>query len=149
MAGGFPLREGGIMRLLSLIIPASMLWSAAANAQTLPYPRDTPSLSAGAVEPPGLRWIRPDEARQIGGGYDMSNGWTMEVATFPRYIDVRIDDQPPIRLVSVRRYEFVSVGGSIRMAFNLGSWGNEMELRYVPGPPTAGLVVLTARTTQD
>lgn len=137
------------MRLLSLIIPASMLLSAAASAQTLPYPRDTPSLSAEAVEPANLRWIRPDEARQIGGGYDMTNGWSMEVATYPRYIDVRIDDQPPIRLVSVARYKFVSVGGNIRMAFNLGNWGDEMELRYVPAPPAAGLVVLSARTAQD
>lgn len=137
------------MRLLTLIIPASMLLSAATSAQTLPYPRDSPQAATKTPEAPASRWIRPDEARQIGGGYDMSNGWTMEVATFPRYIDVRIDDQPPIRLVSVRRYEFVSIGGGIRMAFNLGNWGNEMELRYMPGPPTAGLVVLTARTTQD
>lgn len=137
------------MRLLTLIIPASVVLSAAASAQTLPYPRDSPSVSADSVEAPGRRWIRPEEARQVGGGYDMSNGWTMEVATFPRYIDVRIDDQPPIRLISVKRFEFVSVGGNIRMAFNLGNWGNEMELRYVPEPGTARLVVLSARTTQD
>ncbi len=138
------------MRLLTLIIPASMLLSAATSAQTLPYPRDSPSVSAGAIKAPeGRRWIRPDEARQIGSGYDMSNGWTMEVATYPRYIDVRIDDQPPIRLVSVGRYKFLSLGGNIQMAFNLGNWGDEMELRYLPEPPTAGLVVLSARTAQD
>jgi hypothetical protein len=137
------------MRILTLIIPASMLLSAATSAQTLPYPRDSPSVSTEAIKDPGRRWIRPDEARQIGGGYDMSNGWSLEVATYPRYIDVRIDDQPPIRLVSVARYKFVSVGGNIQMAFNLGNWGDEMELRYVPEPPAAGLVVLSARTAQD
>lgn len=137
------------MRLLTLIIPASMFLSAATSAQTLPYPRDSPQASAKAPEAPASRWIRPDEARQIGGGYDMTNGWSLEVATYPRYIDVRIDDQPPIRLVSVARYKFVSVGGNIQMAFNLGNWGDEMELRYVPAPPAAGLVVLSARTAQD
>ncbi len=138
------------MRLLTLIIPASILLSAATSAQTLTYPRDCPQAATRTPEAaPASRWIRPDEARQIGGGYDMTNGWSLEVATYPRYIDVRIDDQPPIRLVSVARYKFVSVGGNIQMAFNLGNWGDEMELRYVPEPPTAGLVVLSARMAQD
>lgn len=139
------------MRNLSLLLPASLLLLVTnTGAQTLPYPQpDTAPISTVQVTAPTrVAWIRPDQARQIGGAYEMSNGWHLRVETARRYITATIDDEKPIRLIPVSRYKFVSGDRNVTMEFNRGSWGDEMMMSYVPDRLTAQVVVLSSRMAQ-
>ena len=139
------------MRPLFLLLAASLLVPAAgAGAQQLPYPQSA-SASANTVQvtaPVRARWVRPDDARQIGGDYEMANGWLLRVRTAPYYIDVTIDDQKPIRLTAIARNKFVSGDGNVHMVFAQGMSHDEMTMRYRPDPTLAQVLVLSARVAQ-
>lgn len=139
------------MRPLSLLFPASLLvLAASAGAQQLPYPQSgAATLNTVQVTAPARTyWVRPDDAKQIGGDYELSNGWFMRVKTAPEYIEATIDKQKPIRLAAIARNKFVSADGSVHMVFAQGVWGDEMTMRYRPDPALAQVVVLTSRVAQ-
>ena len=139
------------MRALSLLLPASLLVVASsAGAQTTPYPQPVAETISTVQVVASARhaWIRPAQARQIGGAYDMSNGWYLEVETASRHIDATIDKQPPMRLVPVSRYKFVSGDGNVIMEFAKGSSGDDMVMSYRPSPRMAWIVVGSAPLAQ-
>lgn len=135
------------MRLLSLLIPASLLLLATgAGAQTQPYPRpDTAPLSTVTVTAPSkpIR-LKPDEVKEIAGTYDMANGWRLEVRGKPEYIDATIDTEKPMRLKAVSRNKFVTGDGNVIMEFKQGS-GEDMKLSYVPDPSKPSMVSIPAQ----
>lgn len=135
------------MRLLSLLIPASLLVLATgAGAQTQPYPRpDTAPISTVTVTAPAkaIR-LRPDEVKQIAGTYDMANGWKVEVLGKPEYIDATIDTEKPMRLKAVSRNKFISGDGNVVMEFNQGT-DYDMKLSYVPDPSKPSMVSIPAQ----
>lgn len=139
------------MRPLFLLVSVSLLAPAAGpGAQQLPYPQsDAAALNTVQVRAPvRAMWVRPDDAAQIGGEYDMPNGWLVRVRTAPLYIDVTIDDQKPIRLTATARNKFVSGDGNVNMVFAQGMSHDEMTMRYRPAPALAQVIVLSSRMAQ-
>ena len=139
------------MRPLPLLLPASLfVFAASAVAQTLPYPRtDTQPMSTVQVTAPAKPVkIWPEQARQIRGTYEMSNGWYMDVRPAKRHIDATIDQEKPLRLHAVGAYKFASLDGNVTMEFNRGEWGDEMLMSYVPDPRLAQVVVISSRLAQ-
>lgn len=139
------------MRPLPLLLPASLfVLAASAGAQTLPYPRtDTETMSTVQVIAPAKPVkIWPEQARQIRGTYEMSNGWYMDVRPSKRHIDATIDQEKPLRLHAVGAYKFASLDGNVTMEFNRGEWGDEMLMSYVPDPRLAQVVVISSRLAQ-
>lgn len=134
-----------------LLLPAfPLLLATGANAQTMLYPpADTAPITSVQVSAPGkAARIRPAEARQIVGAYDMSNGWYLRVTPSSRYIEASIDDQPPIRLVATAPYRFVSGDGNVTMDFNRGDDGEDMRMSYVPDLRLGQRVVIESRLAQ-
>jgi hypothetical protein len=143
--------EGKIVRTLSLLLTTSLLVVAStANAQSLPYPKpDTAPISTVQVTAPiKTVWIRDEQARQIAGVYQLSNGWNMKVRTASRYIDATIDSEEPMRLLAMTPDRFVSRDGKVTMDFNRGDAGDEMMMSYVPDTNLAQLVVISAKMAQ-
>ncbi|MGI4844317.1 MAG: hypothetical protein ACRYF7_13475 [Janthinobacterium lividum] len=139
------------MRPLPFLLSVSLFLPAAgAGAQAMAYPPpDTAPISWVQVTAPSTAAPIPSrEARQISGGYEMSNGWYLRVHTGRRYIDTIIDDQPPLRLVPAGPYRFVSGDGNVRMQFKLGGSGDEMEMSYRPDRRLAQRVVIGSRLAQ-
>lgn len=139
------------MRPLSLLLSVSLLLPAAgAGAQAMAYPPpDTAPISWVQVTAPSTApRIATREAQQISGAYEMSNGWYLRVHTGRRYIDTIIDDQPPLRLVPVAPYRFVSGDGKVSMQFKRGAAGDEMLMSYQPDGRLAQRVVLSSRLAQ-
>lgn len=138
------------MRPLFLMLPLSLLLASGAQSQNLPYPpSDDESMQTVQVTaPPRSIRVRDDEARQIAGVYEMSNGWRLNVRTSARYIDASIDRQKPIRLVAVAPYKFASRDGNVTMHFNQGHWGDDMTMSYVPAPRMARIVISSAPLAQ-
>ena len=138
------------MRPLFLLLPMSMLLASGAQSQNLPYPpSDEESMQTVQVTAsPRSRWVREDEARQVRGTYEMSNGWRLNVRTASRYIDATIDQRKPIRLIAVAPYKFASRDGNVTMDFNQGNWGEDMTMSYVPGPRMARIVISSATIAQ-
>ena len=138
------------MRLLSLLIPASLLVLATGvGAQTQPYPLpDTAPISTVTVTAPGkaIR-LRADEVRQIAGTYDMANGWRLEVRGKPEYIDATIDSEKPMRLKAVSKNKFVSGDGNVTMEFNQRT-GEDMKMSYIPDPSKPSMVSIPAQRTK-
>lgn len=136
------------MRTLSLLLTASLLVVASTtSAQSSPYPKpDTAPLSTVQVTAP-IRpvWVRDEQARQIAGVYELSNGWNMKVRTASRYIDATIDSEKPMRLLAITPDRFVSSDGNVTMEFNRGDAGDEMMMSYVPHTNLAQLVVISAK----
>ena len=139
------------MRAPSLL-PATVLLVLASSAggQSLPYPKPDaqamPTVQVTAPFKPAQ--VTSDQARQIKGSYAMSNGWFMDVRTARRHIDATIDRQQPMRLFAVSPYTFSSRDGSVVMHFNLGHWGDEMTMRYVPDQRTAQAVEVSGAMAQ-
>lgn len=138
------------MRPLHLL-PASLLLAASAGAQNLPYPRaDAPSgiSTVQVTAPPKTIRIQPDQVQMITGMYALSNGWYLKVRTGQRHIDATIDNEKPMRLYAVAPYRFSSADGNVKMEFNRGTWGDDMEMSYVPDPRLAQVIVLTSEVAQ-
>ena len=138
------------MRPVSLLFPASLLLLASsAGAQTQAYPyTDGPAMSSVQVTAPArpIR-IRDEQARQIVGAYDMSNGWYLKVRPAVRHIDATIDNQRPMRLLAVAPYKFASADGNVTMEFNRGESGEDMLMTYVD-PRLAQVVVISSTIAQ-
>jgi hypothetical protein len=134
-----------------LLLPASLLvLASSALAQTLPYPRaaDEPISTVQVSAPVKTMLIFPDQADQLDATYAMSNGWRMKVKPSSRSISAVIDNQKPIRLVQVERDKFVSGDGRVTMQFNLGDWGDDMTMSYVPGQDLAQVITISSRMAQ-
>jgi len=134
-----------------LMLPASLLvLASSALAQTTPYPQvaDEPMSTVQVTAPVKPMAIFSDQAQQLAATYDMSNGWRMRVKPSSRFISAAIDDQKPIRLVQVERDKFVSGDGRVTMQFNLGEWGDDMVMSYVPGHDLAQVIVVSTRMAQ-
>jgi len=139
------------MRRFFLLLATSLLVPAAgAGAQQLPYPQPAaaPRNTVQVTAPVRAIWVRPDDARQIGGDYEMANGWFLRVRTAPLHIDVTIDDQKPMRLTAIARNKFVSADGNVHMVFAQGMSHDEMTMRYRPDPALAQVTVLSSRMAQ-
>jgi hypothetical protein len=139
------------MRPLSLLLPASLLLLASsALAQTTPYPQGAaePISTVQVTAPVKGMMIFPDQAEQLAATYDMSNGWRMKVKPSSRFISAVIDNEKPIRLVQVERNKFISGDGRVSMQFNLGEWGDDMTMSYVPGQDLAQVIVVSSRMAQ-
>ena len=137
------------MRPLSLLLPASLLLLASsALAQTQPYPQTAPLSTVQVTAPARTVWIDRDQARELAGSYAMSNGWHLKIRPAVRHIDAAIDDQPPMRLMSVGEDKFVSADGNVTMEFNRGQAGDEMLMSYRPDPRLAQVVVISSRLAQ-
>lgn len=132
----------------SLFSASLFLLASSALAQTTPYPQAAPEpmSSVQVTAPVKAMLIFPDQADQLAATYAMSNGWRLKVKPSSRFISAAIDNQKPIRLVQVERDKFVSGDGKVTMQFNLGEWGDDMTMSYVPGNDLAQ--VITVSTTR-
>ena len=139
------------MRPMSFLFSATLfVLASGASARTMPYPQpDAESGSTVQVRAPAPAvFITEDQARLIDGSYAMSNGWRLKVQTGSRYIDARIDNEKPMRLRAVSEDKFVSRDGSVTMQFNLGEYGDDMTMSYVPDRRLAQVVVISSRMAQ-
>jgi hypothetical protein len=139
------------MRPLTLLLPASLfLLASSAVAQTTPYPQASsePISTVQVTAPVKTMPIFSDQAEQLAATYAMSNGWRMKVKPSSRFISAVIDNEKPIRLVQVERDKFVSGDGRVTMQFNLGDWGDDMTMSYVPGQDLAQVIVVSSRMAQ-
>ncbi|MFC0132593.1 hypothetical protein [Massilia eurypsychrophila] len=139
------------MPLRALLSCASLLMlAAAAGAQTAPYPRpDSAPMSSVQVSAPVRPvLLRAEQARQIAGSYEMSNGWTLKVRPGSRYIDAIIDREQPMRLLAVSPDKFVMGDGNVVMEFNRGDAGEDMLMSYVPDPRLADRVTISSTLAQ-
>lgn len=135
------------MRHLSLIlIPALLVLASGTQAQTL-QPDDP--VAVVQVKPlDGPYRLRNEQARQIAGTYEMSNGWSIDVRPDMRHVDVAIDRNRPLRLLAISPRKFVSGDGNVTMEFSRGNDDNDMTLRYVPGLGMAEVVLTSASFAQ-
>jgi len=139
------------MRILSVLLPTTIFFLATNSvAQTLPYPQnDTAPVTAVVVSAAAAPyWIRKEQARNIAGVYNLSNGWLMKVRPGSRTIDTTIDKQKPMRLLAVSPYKFASGDGRVTMEFNRGDFGEDMIMTYAPDPRYADVIVISSSIAQ-
>jgi hypothetical protein len=118
---------------------------AGASAQSLP---DAAPIATVQVTPAaGTYRLRNEQARQISGLYDMSNGWSVDVRA-ERYADVTIDGDRPMRLLAVSSRKLVSGDGNVTLEFSRGNADSDMVMRYRPAPGLAEIVVRSAQVAQ-
>jgi len=135
------------MRPMSLLfIPALLVLATGTQAQTL-QPDDP--VAVVQVKPfDGPYRLRNEQARQIAGMYEMSNGSSVEVRPDMRHVDVVVDRNRPMRLLAMSPRTFVSGDGSTTLEFSRGNDDNDMTLRYVPGVGLAEVVLTSASFVQ-
>ena len=135
------------MRHMSLmLIPALLVLAPGTQAQTL-QPDDP--VAVVQVKPlDGPYRLRNEQARQIAGTYEMSNGWSIDVRPDMRHVDVVIDRNRPMRLLAISSRKFVSGDGNVTMEFSRGNDDSDMTLRYVPGLGMAEVVLTSAAFAQ-
>jgi hypothetical protein len=139
------------MRTTSVLLPAALiLFASSSGAQTMPYPQeDTAPITTVVVNAAATPFrIKEDQARQIAGTYDLSNGWRMKVSPGSRTISATIDKQKPMRLLAVSPYKFASGDGRVTMEFNRGDFGEDMVMSYAPDPRLADMVVISSSIAQ-
>lgn len=76
--------------------------------------------------------LDPSEAKQIGGTYAMSNGWTVHVTPRMRHVYLSINDGAPIEMFAQTADKFASADGNVATVFNLGPWQDDVIMSYVP-----------------
>lgn len=76
--------------------------------------------------------LDPYEARQVAGAYALSNGWTMRVIPRSGYVLLSINEGRPTRMYAQSANKFASDDGNIAAVFNLGPWGDDVVMSYVP-----------------
>lgn len=137
------------MRNLSILLPATLFVIASSSgAQSMPYPQeDTAPVTTVVVTAKPFR-VNEDQARQIAGTYDLSNGWRLKVNPSSHTIATTIDRQKPMRLVAVAPYKFASGDGRVTMEFNRGDFGEDMIMTYAPDPRLADMVVVSSTVAQ-
>jgi len=145
------IHEEAIMRILSLLLPASLVLLASnAGAQSKNYPltQPEPTSTVEVTAPAPVFQFWHYQAEVISGAYAMSNGWRMVVEPAADGIVARIDKQRPIRLVALSPDRFTTRDGNVWMEFNRGEGGEDMLMSYVPDPRLAQVVVVTATVAQ-
>lgn len=135
------------MRPLSLLcFPTLLLLAASSHAQAL---QPTEPVAVVQVRPvDGPYRLRNEQAREIAGMYEMSNGWSIDVRPDMRHVDVVIDRNRPLRLLAISSRKFVSGDGNVTMEFSRGNDDTDMTLRYVPAPGVAEVVLTSASFAQ-
>ncbi|MFL6636828.1 MAG: hypothetical protein ACJ8HJ_31425 [Massilia sp.] len=129
-----------------LLFPTLLVLASGTQAQTL-QPREP--VAVVQVKPmDGPYRLRNEQARQIAGMYEMSNGWSIDVRPDMRHVDVVIDRNRPLRLLAISPRKFVSGDGNVTMEFSRGNDDNDMTLRYVPAAGLAEVVVSSASFAQ-
>lgn len=139
------------MRPASILLPATLFLSASSlGAQTMPYPQADTTPVSTVVVTAAAKPVRiyEDQARQIAGTYEMSNGWRLKVSPSSHTIDAAIDKQKPLRLLAVAPYKFASGDGRVTMEFNLGDFGDQMTMSYAPDSRFADVVVISSSIAQ-
>lgn len=139
------------MRKLSILLPATLFVIATSSgAQIMPYPQDDTAPVSTVVVTPAAKPVRIDEdqARQIAGTYNLSNGWRMKVSPGSRTIATTIDKQKPMRLLAISPYKFASGDGRVVMEFGRGEAGDEMTMSYAPDPRLADMVTISSAVAQ-
>ncbi len=135
------------MRPLSLmLIPVLLVSASGTQAQTLAL--DDPVAVVQVKPMDGPCRLRNEQARQIAGTYEMSNGWSVDVRPDMRHVDVLIDRNRPLRLLAISPRKFVSGDGNVTMEFSRGNDENDMTLRYVPGVGMAEVVLTSVSIAQ-
>lgn len=135
------------MRPLSLmLIPVLLVSASGTQAQTLAP--DDPVAVVQVKPMDGPYRLRNEQARQIAGTYEMSNGWSVDVRPDMRHVDVLIDRNRPLRLLAISPRKFVSGDGNVSMEFSRGNDENDMTLRYVPGVGMAEVVLTSVSIAQ-
>lgn len=134
------------MRTLLLAIPALLMLTPNAGAQSTDYPARESAMSTVrvAAPPQSYRALR-DEPDFASGKYQMSNGWFLTVEATPYGIRATIDRERTMRLIAVGPNRYVTPSGNVAMDFNRGEHGDEMLMSYVPGSNLAAVIVV--RTT--
>ena len=126
--------------LISLTAACAVVVPIAAAAQALPATQAAPvdeeakeALSQVQVRGQTRRHrLDADEAKKVRGTYAMSNGWTMQVTPRMNRIFISINEGAPIELLAQSADKFASADGNISTVFNLGSWGDDVVMSYVP-----------------
>jgi len=135
------------MRPLSLmLIPVLLVSASGTQAQTVAP--DDPVAVVQVKPMDGPYRLRNEQARQIAGTYEMSNGWSVGVRPDMRHVDVLIDRNRPLRLLAISPRKFASGDGNVTMEFSRGNDENDMTLRYVPGVGMAEVVLTSVSIAQ-
>ncbi|MVW62208.1 hypothetical protein GPY61_19925 [Massilia sp. NEAU-DD11] len=135
------------MRPLSLmLIPVLLVSASGTQAQTVAP--DDPVAVVQVKPMDGPYRLRNEQARQIAGTYEMSNGWSVDVRPDMRHVDVLIDRNRPLRLLAISPRKFASGDGNVTMEFSRGNDENDMTLRYVPGVGMAEVVLTSVSIAQ-
>jgi hypothetical protein len=129
-----------------MFIPALLVLTPGTQAQSL-QPDDP--VAVVQVKPmDGPYRLRNEQARQIAGMYEMSNGSSVEVRPDMRHVDVVVDRNRPMRLLAMSSRKFVSGDGNVTLEFSRGNDDNDMTLRYVPDSGLAEVVLTSASFVQ-
>jgi hypothetical protein len=129
-----------------MLIPVLLVSASGTQAQTLAP--DDPVAVVQVKPMDGPYRLRNEQARQIAGAYEMSNGWSVDVRPDMRHVDVLIDRNRPLRLLAISPRKFVSGDGNVTMEFSRGNDENDMTLRYVPGVGMAEVVLTSVSIAQ-
>jgi hypothetical protein len=129
-----------------MFIPALLALAPGTQAQTLTP--DDPVAVVQVKPMDGPYRLRNEQARQIAGMYEMSDGSSVDVRPDMRHVDVVVDRSRPMRLVAISSRKFVSGDGSMTLEFSRGNDDNDMTLRYVPGVGLAEVVLTSASFVQ-
>jgi hypothetical protein len=129
-----------------LLFPALLVLAPYAHAQALQPGEPVAVVQVKPMDGPYR--LRNEQARQIAGMYEMSNGWSIDVRPDMRHVDVVIDRNRPLRLLAISPRTFVSGDGNVTLEFSRGNDDNDMTLRYVPAPGLAEVVVTSASFAQ-
>jgi hypothetical protein len=132
--------------LYLMLIPVLLVSASGTQAQTLAP--DDPVAVVQVKPMDGPYRLRNEQARQIAGTYEMSNGWSVDVRPDMRHVDVLIDRNRPLRLLAISPRKFVSGDGNVSMEFSRGNDENDMTLRYVPGVGMAEVVLTSVSIAQ-
>ena len=85
--------------LYLMLIPVLLVSASGTQAQTLAP--DDPVAVVQVKPMDGPYRLRNEQARQIAGTYEMSNGWSVDVRPDMRHVDVLIDRNRPLRLLAI------------------------------------------------
>lgn len=135
------------MRRLLLAVPL-LLVSAYAGAQSRDYPLRSDESSISTVEVTAYRPLNISSEREsVKGIYALSNGWGLKVEPTRAGIVARIDDEPPMKLAAIPGNKFRTRDGNVEMQFNLGPYGDDMTMSYVPRSDVAARVTVGTERT--
>jgi len=131
------------MRILFLAIPAALLLTSNAGAQSTDYPAPDSMVSTVQVKAPSSAYRSWSEDTDFASGhYNMSNGWSLNVEATSIGIDATIDRQRTMHLIAIGPNRFVTRSGNVAMDFDLGGDPDAMSMSYVPRSNLAAVMVI-------